>query len=211
MYFSPHPFLSTIFFTTMNERTFTQKCARFALKLLGWKTLGTPPDVPRFVIIAAPHTSNWDFLYAILLSADLGMKIKWVGKKQLFRFPFGGIMRAMGGIGVDRSQRHNYVESTIQLLLNSERLGLIIPAEGTRSKALRWKTGFYYVALGAKVPIVCGFVNYKKKEGGVGLSFIPTGNINDDVQQLRDFYADKIGKHPEQTSVIDFGTEHMQK
>jgi 1-acyl-sn-glycerol-3-phosphate acyltransferase len=184
-----------------------RKLARLALKLLGWKTIGTAPTVPRFVIIAAPHTTNWDFLYALLLSADLGMRIKWVGKEALFRFPFGGIMRALGGIGVDRSARHNYVESTVQLLLNSERLGLIIPAEGTRSKALRWKTGFYYVALGAQVPIVCGFVDYAKKEGGVGLTFIPSGNIDDDVEKLRGFYHGIQGKYPEKTSVIDFGTE----
>ncbi len=193
--------------TSPKQRTFVQKCARFALSLMGWKTLGTPPDAPRFVIIAAPHTTNWDFLFAVLLSADLGMSVKWVGKKQIFRFPFGGIMRALGGIGVDRSRRNNYVESTVELLLNSERLGLIIPAEGTRSKTDRWKTGFYYVALGAQVPIVCGFVNYKKKEGGVGISFIPSGNISEDVQKLRDFYADKTAKYPEQTSIIDFGTE----
>ena len=184
-------------------RSFT----RFALKLLGWKAIGTAPVVPRFVIIAAPHTSNWDFLYALLIAADIGMRIKWVGKKQLFRFPFGGIMRGLGGIGVDRSARHNYVESVAQLLSDSERLGLIIPAEGTRSKAERWKTGFYYVALKAQVPIVCGFLDYAKKEGGIGLMFVPSGNINDDVQKLRDFYTGIQGKYPEKTSPIDFGKD----
>jgi 1-acyl-sn-glycerol-3-phosphate acyltransferase len=182
-----------------------QSFARFVLKLLGWKTIGKAPDVPRFVIIAAPHTSNWDFLYALLLSADLGMRVKWVGKDTLFRFPFGGIMRALGGIGVDRSERHNYVDNIVHLLKNSERLGLIIPAEGTRSKTSRWKTGFYYIALGAQVPIVCGFVDYTKKEGGIGLTFIPSGDLSEDVQKLRNFYTGIQGKHPEQTSVIDFG------
>jgi 1-acyl-sn-glycerol-3-phosphate acyltransferase len=184
-----------------------QTLAHRILNLFGWKAIGTAPSVPRFVIIAAPHTSNWDFPYTLLVATAIGMRVKWLGKKDLFRFPFGGIMRAFGGISVDRSARHNMVDGAIELLKNSERLGLIIPAEGTRSKALRWKTGFYHVAVGAQVPIVCGYLDYAKKEGGIGLTFIPSGNIDEDVEKLRGFYHGIQGKYPENTSVIDIGSE----
>jgi 1-acyl-sn-glycerol-3-phosphate acyltransferase len=184
-----------------------QALAHRILKLAGWKAIGSAPTAPRFVIIAAPHTTNWDFPYTLLVATAIGIRIKWLGKKDLFRFPFGGIMRALGGIAVDRTGRHNMVDSAIELLNNSTRLGLIIPVEGTRSKALRWKTGFYHIAVGAQVPIVCGFLDYTKKEGGIGLTFIPSGNIDDDVEQLRVFYDGIQGKYPENTSVIDIGSE----
>jgi 1-acyl-sn-glycerol-3-phosphate acyltransferase len=183
------------------------RLARWLLSLRGWKVIGTTPTVPKFVIIAAPHTTNWDFPITLLAATALNMRVKWLAKHTLFKFPFGGIMRALGGIPVDRTASHNMVENAIQILKDSTRLGLIVPPEGTRSKSTRWRTGFYHIAKGAHVPIVCGFLDYRKKEGGIGLTFIPTGDIEADMQQLRTFYGGITGKHPENTSVIELASE----
>ena len=184
--------------------TVLQRITHWALRLRGWKAVGsTPKDVQKYVIISAPHTSNWDFPIALIAAIALGIRAKWMGKKDLFRFPFGGIMRALGGIAVDRSQRTNMVDYAASLLKSAERLGLLIPPEGTRSKAAKWKTGFYYIANKAQTPIVCGFMDYAKKEVGIGLTFTPSGDIHRDIALIREFYAGVQGKHPDQTTPIE--------
>jgi 1-acyl-sn-glycerol-3-phosphate acyltransferase len=181
-----------------------QRLARWLLRLRGWKVIGSlPPDIKKFVVIAAPHTSNWDFPTTLIAAIALHIRAKWMGKKVLFQFPIGGLMRTLGGIAVDRSKHTNMVEYAANLLKTSDRLGLIIPVEGTRSKSSKWKTGFYYIASAADVPIVCGFMDYTKKEVGIGLILLPTGDIHVDIVKLRDFYSGIQGKYPEQTAPVE--------
>ncbi|MCS6807329.1 MAG: lysophospholipid acyltransferase family protein [Bacteroidota bacterium] len=184
--------------------TLKQRFARWWLSLTGWKVVGDlPPDIKRFVVIGAPHTSNWDLYGAVLGAMSMNFRGKWLGKKELFRFPFGWLMRWLGGIPVDRSRRTNMVDFAAKLLETSDSLGLIIPPEGTRSKTPKWKTGFYYIAYKARVPIICGFMDYAKRELGIGLILTPTGNIHEDIKIIRDFYSTVQGKYPEKMSPVE--------
>jgi 1-acyl-sn-glycerol-3-phosphate acyltransferase len=164
------------------------------LKILGWRVEGKIPDIKKFVIIAAPHTSNWDFPITLAVAFVLRMKIYWMGKAAMFRWPFAATLRWLGGIPIDRSQSHNVVEQSIQAFQKLERLIMVVPPEGTRKKVSYWKTGFYHIASGANVPIVLGFLDYKRKAGGIGPTFYPTGRLEEDLQKIQAFYATITGK-----------------
>lgn len=159
------------------------------------------------VVVAAPHTTNWDLPFALAVAWTLGVRIRWVGKHTLFRFPFGPLMRALGGVSVDRRGSHDAVTAIAELMKQHDDLLLVIPPEGTREKADRWKTGFYYIALAADVPIILGFLDYEKKRGGLGHVFYPKGVLEDDVAAMRAFYANIRGKYPENESEIVFRQE----
>jgi len=167
------------------------------LKISGWKLEGRLPDKHRFVMIAAPHTSNWDLPITLAIAFVFRLKLFSLGKKEMFRWPFGPIVRWLGVIPVDRSRSGNTVDQSIILFNENDDLVLTIPPEGTRKSVRYWKTGFYYIALGAGVPIVLGYIDYQKKRGGVGPSFIPTGDIDADMNKIREFYSDKKGKYPD--------------
>ncbi len=164
--------------------------ARFFLRLRGWEVIGAPPKEKKSVIISVPHETNWDFPLALSFAFVVGHKIYWMGKKSLFRWPFGGIMRWMGGIVVERSTKNNMVEQMVQAYKEREELCIVVPPEGTRSNVKRWKTGFYHIAVGAKVPIILGFIDYKNKKGGFGPTFYPTGDIDADFKEIRRFYQE---------------------
>lgn len=166
------------------------------LKLTGWKVSGVLPQEKTFVMIAAPHTSNWDLPYMLTVSFALNAKPYWMGKEQIFNKPFRGLMMWMGGIPIDRSQSNNMVEYTASLLKNSQELVITVPPEGTRSKVTYWKTGFYHIANTAKVPIVLGYLDYKKKVGGIGPVIYPTGDIEQDMLPIKAFYQTITGKNP---------------
>lgn len=174
------------------------------LKIAGWKLVrGELPAEHCFVLIAAPHTSNWDLpimLYAALL---LRVKLYWMGKDAIFRAPFGGIVRWLGGIPIDRSKNNNLVAQSIELFRDRQSLILVVPPEGTRQKVRHWKTGFYYIALGAGVPIVMGFLDYKRKLAGFGPSLEPTGDIAADMLKIRAFYSGITGKYPDASGTAD--------
>ncbi len=173
------------------------------LKIFGWKKEGCLPDASKYVVIAAPHTSNWDLPITMLVAFAFKTKIFWMGKDALFRFPFGHIMRWLGGIPVDRSKSNNMVDQTIQAFNSHERLAITVPPEGTRGKVRSWKTGFYYIAYGANVPIVLCFLDYDRKVGGVGPVFWPSGDIVTDMCVIREFYYGIRGKHPEKSGLAD--------
>lgn len=175
--------------------------AHWCLKLWGWTPVGSLPST-RCVVIAAPHTSNWDFPIALLVAAALKTRINWLGKDTLFRFPFGGIMRALGGIPVDRSKSNNMVDAMVQTFGERDYFITVIPPEATRSHATRWKTGFYHIAHQANVPIVFGFLDFAKKIGGFGPSLVPTGDIEADFEQIRAFYVTITGKRPDKMGAI---------
>jgi 1-acyl-sn-glycerol-3-phosphate acyltransferase len=167
------------------------------LKLLGWRVEGEIPAIKKFVIIAAPHTSNWDFPITLAVTFVLKVKIYWMGKAAMFHWPFGPAFRWLGGIPIDRSQSHNVVEQSVQAFKERDKLIMVIPPEGTRKKVSYWKTGFYHIARGANIPIVLGYLDYQRKAGGIGPTFYPTGRIEEDMQKIKTFYATITGKRQE--------------
>jgi 1-acyl-sn-glycerol-3-phosphate acyltransferase len=174
------------------------------LNATGWEVIGSAPDFPKYVLISAPHTSNFDFFYMYLVSKIFDIRIQAMVKDSLFRGPLGPMSRALGGIPVTRNSHHNLVGQMVQAFNENDSLILSVPPEGTRKKTPYWKSGFYYIALGAQVPLVCGFVDYGRKQVGVGPTIIPTGDVDSDLDKIRDFYEDITGKHPDQKSVIAF-------
>jgi len=176
--------------------------ARLIYKLVGWKAEGGPPDLPKFVVIGAPHTSNWDGVNMFLTSTILGVRMFWLGKHTLFRPPLGWLMRWTGGIPVNRQSTKNAVEQVVDVFKARDRFVVIVAPEGTRKQVDHWKTGFYYIALGAGVPIVLGYVDYPNNRAGLGPALIPSGDIEADFEIIRAFYADKGGRHPAQAGTV---------
>lgn len=179
--------------------------SNFILWVGRWKVVGVVPDEikQKCVVLAAPHTSNWDFPYAIAILHKLGIDIRFTIKDAWTRFPMSLIMTPLGAIGVDRkpkkegNERLSLVDAMARMFDEREHLAVVIPAEGSRSPRKKWKTGFYYVALQAKVPIVLAFLDYEKREAGVYRTLHPSGDIKKDMQIILDFYKDKKGKYPE--------------
>ncbi|MEQ1725598.1 MAG: lysophospholipid acyltransferase family protein [Sphingopyxis sp.] len=161
----------------------------------GWRAEGAVPTPRRFVIIAAPHTSNWDFLYFLGLTQDLGIAAHFIGKATLFRWPLGGFMRSMGGIAVDRSASHNVVRSMVDEFARRKEFMLTIAPEGTRRRSVKWKTGFYQIAMAAEVPMVVGFMDYRRRVGGLGPAIMPTGDYAADMAKVWDVYQDCTPKN----------------
>lgn len=179
-----------------------KKTAQLILSALGWQLDARLPGEKKFVIIGAFHTSNWDFPLGILGMWALGLKASWVGKHTLFRGPLGPIFKRMGGVPVDRSVHTGFIQRVAELYNTREEMALTIAAEGTRSKTTHWKTGFYFIAVEARVPIALGYIDYRNKRLGVGGALYPTGDIRKDFQTIRDFYQDKSGLRPENQGPI---------
>lgn len=182
----------------LSANRFTAWLGLTFLKILGWRVEGEIPSIRKFVIIAAPHTSNWDFPITLAVAFALKIKIYWMGKAAMFRWPFGGLLRWLGGIPIDRSRSHNVVDQSVQAFQERDRLIMVVPPEGTRKKVSYWKTGFYHIARGAGVPIVLGFLDYRRKAGGIGPTFFPTGRIEEDMRQIQAYYATITGKRQSQ-------------
>ena len=163
----------------------------------GWTVEGKAVEPRKFVIIAAPHTSNWDFVYFVGASKRLNLNLSFMGKKSLFRWPFGRMMREMGGIPVDRSKSGNYVDAMIAEFAKRSEFMLTIAPEGTRGKVRQWRTGFYHIAVGAGVPLVCGLMDYKRKVVGLGPAIWPTGDYAKDMEQVTAYYSRCTPKFPE--------------
>jgi 1-acyl-sn-glycerol-3-phosphate acyltransferase len=174
---------------------------QFFLTVRGWKLQGRPPKAPKYVLIAVPHTSNWDFPLALAMAFVYRFDMHWMGKDTLFKGWRGPIMRWMGGIPITRSSSNNVVTQTIEAFNASDRLVIAVPPEGTRSKVDKWKTGFYYIALGAKVPIALAFLDYKRKTGGFLSVFHPTGDAEKDIATMRACYSGISGKYANQCDV----------
>ena len=161
------------------------------------RIVGAMPDVPKFVIVAAPHKTNWDLPHIIAAGLHYGIYIQWMGKDSLFKWPFGGLMRWLGGIAIDRSKTNNAVAGMIAAFNAADRLVLAIPPSGTRKDVARWKTGFYHIAVGAKVPIALCFIDYNNRTLGVAEVFQPTGDFDADLAKIMAVYAPMIGALPE--------------
>jgi 1-acyl-sn-glycerol-3-phosphate acyltransferase len=184
------------------QNSFLQATAKTILKMLSWRLDVNYPATNKYILIGAPHTSNWDLLFALLLSFGAGIPFNWVGKDSLFRWPLGSVLRHLGGIPVNRRERTDFVRQVADLFGRLEQLVIAITPEGTRSKVDYWKTGFYYIALQAEVPIALGYIDYKTRTVGIGPAFYPSGDLQSDFRQIQEFYADKCGKYIHKHSEI---------
>jgi 1-acyl-sn-glycerol-3-phosphate acyltransferase len=188
---------------TENEGLAARIWRRLAIAMYrrgGWTSVGTVPTPQRFVLIAVPHTSNWDFPNLLGVTNALGIRAHFMAKTSLFRWPFGGLMRAVGGVPVDRDAAGDMVSQMIAEFAARDEFVLTIAPEGTRGSVDKWRTGFYRIALGAGVPIVCGFMDYAKRVSGVGPVIVPTGDYDADMAPAFAFYAGVTGKHPDRMS-----------
>lgn len=169
------------------------------LRVAGWKTIGTPSSENKFVMIAYPHTSNWDVPLTIAICMVYRLKIYWMGKASLFRGPMGPLMKWLGGIPVKMGESGNVVRQTINVFNQSTSLIIVIAPEANRAYVQKWRTGFYHIAAGANVPIVLGFLDFSRKEGGYLASYIPTGDVDRDLAIIKAQYQGIKGKYADQS------------
>jgi 1-acyl-sn-glycerol-3-phosphate acyltransferase len=169
---------------------------------MGWRTEGRKPEPLKYVVIAAPHTSNWDFIYTLCACFIFRVCPMMMMKKTWFHWSIGWFFRWLGAIPVDRSKSNGVVVQSIQAFQEADQMVLMVPPSGTRKKVLYWKTGFYHIAVGARVPIVLGFLDYRRKIAGLGPGIDPTGDIDVDMVEIRKFYSDVTGRYPEMASSL---------
>ena len=181
-----------------------KRIAIWILRLGGWTAVGTDPGIPKAVFIAAPHTSNWDGFWALVYRVAADIDVRFFAKHTLFWFPLGSVLRALGGIPLDRGRAGSAVQQAIDMFESTERFYFGLAPEGTRSLKPAWKTGFYRIAEGADVPLVPGFLDYAKKEVGLGEPLQLSGSRDADLARLRVFYEDKVGRRPELAAPIRF-------
>ncbi len=189
----------TIFNTPVVKHIF-RGLSLLLMKALGWRTEGALPDIPRYVLIVAPHTSNWDLLFGAVTAFALRLDVYFMAKHQLFRFPFGPLMRWIGALRIDRRVHADTVKHAVETFREHERLVIAVPPEGTRARVKHWKTGFYYIAAGAGVPVVMAFIDYGRKTAGVGPVLVPSGDIDADMRSVRKFYDGIAGRYRDKTS-----------
>lgn len=179
-----------------------QRLSRLLLRLAGWRLVGQAPARDKYMVLVYPHTSNWDFFLGILAAWGLGVPPAFLAKHTLFKGPMGFLFRAIGGIPVRRGSKENVVLQIAQLVEQRERVGLALAPEGTRSKTDRWKSGFYYIAMEAKLPVALGFIDASSRTVGLGPAVELTGDQDADMDVIREFYADKRGIRPENEGTI---------
>lgn len=166
-------------------------------RLNGWKVdHELPPDIKKCIMVAAPHTSNYDFFYARAALYIMRCKVRFLIKQEWMRFPLGMFFKAVGGMGVERNKASNLVGKLAEIIRHSQEMVILIAPEGTRKLNSKWKTGFYYAALEANVPIALTYLDYKKKVAGIGLIFHPSGNFIEDMQKIQEFYKNITPRHP---------------
>lgn len=187
-------------FTTPVVKTILRIISLIILKSLRWKAVRPLPEKNKYIIIVAPHTSNWDVLYGFILAFTLKLDARFLAKKELFRWPFAPIIRWIGGITTDRSSHSNIVDKIVKIFNENEKFVLAIAPEGTRHKVDYWKSGFYHIATGANIPIVLAFIDFGTKTGSAGPLLYPSGDINKDMVTIRNFYLNKKGNNDDQTS-----------
>ena len=177
--------------------------AIFWLKIFGWKSISNLPKENRYVVIAAPHTSNWDFPLGISYIIATGIPFRYMGKDALFKWPQKYLFRALGGFGVDRNNKNKLTSRMAKFINSQDKIALALAPEGTRSNSKYWRSGFYYIALEANVPIAMAVIDFEKKEIGIKDSFMPTGDLDADMALIKDFYKDIKGKYPSKQGPIE--------
>lgn len=179
-----------------------KRLAKGFLWLTGWTREGEVPAARSYVLIAAPHTTNWDLLWFLAHAWAFGVRVSWMGKHTLFRGPMGTVMRWLGGVPVRRDRAGGMVAQMADAFARRPDLVLTVPPEGTRRYVAHWKSGFYQIARAAGVPIVLGYLDYARKCGGLGPALIPTDDLGADMDEIRAFYADKQGLHPDRFGAV---------
>ena len=174
------------------------KFSKWLFNLLGWKIVNVDSDVPKCVVVLAPHTSNWDFVIGKLAYSSLGRKAHFLIKKEWFFFPFNIFFRSIGGISTNRSEHTSMTDKMAQEFQKRERFQLAITPEGTRKANSEWKKGFYYISLKAEVPILLVGLDYRTKSAMWLDLFKPTGDYDTDIVKIKSYYKDLQGKHPKQ-------------
>lgn len=182
---------------------FAHYLGKIVMRFCGWNVEGGVPNTNKMIVIGAPHTSNWDFIFLLGAAYCFRLSVHWLGKQTLFGKPaLGPLLLYLGGVPVDRSQSTNLVQKLVDRITESDGMTLVIPPSGTRKKTDYWRSGFYQIAYGANIPIVCGSLDYARKIACLGLSFVPTGNVREDMDRIRSFYAPIKAKYPENVSRI---------
>lgn len=184
--------------------TLRAKLSAWLLGLFGWHVESTPPPMQKGVVIIYPHTSNWDFVLGVLARTVLQLRMHWVGKHTLFSWPFEGIMRWLGGVPVDRRSTHGFVEQLKKEFDRYDQIFITITPEGTRSHTDYWRSGFYHIALGLKVPLGLATFDYQQRIVYLTQWTMLTGDVEKDLASIRDVYRDAKGKHPELAGEIRF-------
>jgi len=176
--------------------------SRVGLRLSGWRVVGELPDLPKFVIVGAPHTSNWDFVMFLAIALVLKGNLRYMGKKEIFRWPLAGFFLWCGGVPVDRSKSQGLVEQTVKAIQESDHFQLVIAPEGTRNKVGKWKMGFYHIAKQANIPVVTGYFDGTTKTCGIGPTFMLSDDMETDINSIKNFFRDKTGIKPEYASKL---------
>ena len=173
-----------------------KKFADIILKLTGWTLDVQLPEEKKYILIGAPHTSNWDLPLALLAFWSTRQKVYWVGKIQLFRGPLYYLFTSLGGIPVDRSTSHGFIKQIANRFDHEDKMVLAMAPEGTRSKTEYWRSGFYHIATTANIPICLGYINYENRTVGFGKLLYPSGDIDDDMKIIAAYYQNMKGKYP---------------
>ncbi len=188
--------LKTTIFNTPILSTFLRLTTNLILRLVGWRVEGKLPDLPKFILIAGPHTSNWDFLMFLGVIFHLKANVKFMGKAELFRNPFGWFFYWCGGIPVDRKKSQGLVEQMVDACGKSDKFILTIAPEGTRYKVSDWKMGFYHIAKNAGIPVAMAIVDGANKTMHVGQVFHLTENMDADIKTIKGFFNGMVGINP---------------
>jgi 1-acyl-sn-glycerol-3-phosphate acyltransferase len=194
--------MKTTIFNTPILSNFLRLVTNFIFRLIGWRVEGALPDLPKYVIIAAPHSSNWDFLMFLGVIFHLRGNVKFMGKAELFRNLFGWFFYWCGGIAVDRSKSQGLVEQMVDACGKSEKFILTIAPEGTRHHVTEWKMGFYHIARNAGIPVVMAVVDGKKKTMRVGQVFYPTQNMEEDIKTIQGYFEGMTGLNPRKKYIV---------
>ena len=185
-----------------------KKCgAKAIMWLLGWRVEGEAPSQRKFIVVGHPHTSNWDFPLFVFTLWIWNMPMKWMGKQSLFQGPFGWLFRSLGGLPVDRSGGKNTVQAVADLFAEHEELMLGIAPSGTRKGGAHWRSGFYHMAMQANVPLVLGSIDFKMRAGRIIGTVHPSGNIEADMEIIRNMYAGVEGRYPDRQMPIRLASE----
>lgn len=200
---------------TRTNSTFFQLLGKILLPLIGWKVEGNVPSIKKFVLIVAPHTSNWDLPIGLICAHALGLlanrRYGFMAKASVFRGPFDSLMKWLGGIPIQRDAAQEIVQQFVDIFNQSDELMLVITPEGTRKHRPYWKSGFYRIALKANVPIVMAYLDYKRHAAGVGPTLMPTGFISEDLEVIRKFFSTVTAKFPGSVGKIDFNMDEMMR